>query len=60
MVAETIKVNKKALIDLVKIKEEFDAVVESLELMGNKKFMNSYKKAKKQIKKKEFVDWNEL
>lgn len=35
-------------------KEQFD---ESIELMSNKDFMNSYKKAKEQIKKREFAYW---
>ena len=57
---ETITVNKQAVLDLVKIKEEFDAVIESMELMSDKEFMGSYEKAKKQIKKRDFVDWNAL
>ena len=60
MVTETIKANKQAILDLVKIKSEFDTIVESLELMGDKDFMDSYKEAKEQIKKRDFVDWNEL
>lgn len=57
---ETVLVNKKAIADLIKVKEEFDVIVESLELMGNKEFMESYKEAKEQIKKREFDDWNAL
>lgn len=57
---QTITINKQAVIDLVKIKGEFDAVVESIELMGDKEFMNSYTKAKEQIKKREFEDWDAL
>lgn len=57
---ETVIVNKQAILDLVKMKEEFDTIVESIELMSNKDFMNSYKKAKEQIKKREFADWNTL
>ena len=60
MAPETISINRKAFEDLVRIKEDFDAVIESLELIKDKEFMVSYKKAKEQIKKKEFVDWNEL
>ena len=56
----TIQINKQAIQDLVKVKNEFDTIVESLELMSNKEFMQSYEKAKNQIKNKEFVDWNEL
>lgn len=57
---ETITINKQAVVDLVKVKEEFDAIVESIELMSDKEFMESYKKAKEQIKKREFDDWNAL
>ena len=58
--ADTICVKKDAILDLVRVKNEFDAIIESLELMSDKEFMDSYKKAKEQIKKREFVDWNEL
>jgi len=34
--------------------------MESLELMENEEFMESYTKAKEEIKNSEFVDWNEL
>ena len=57
---ETITIKKEAIHDLVRVKEEFDAIVESIELMADKGFMESYNKSKQQIKKKEFVDWNEL
>ncbi|MBI5393386.1 hypothetical protein HZA96_05945 [Candidatus Woesearchaeota archaeon] len=60
MTAETMLVQKQAIKDLIKVKDEFDSIVESLELMSDKDFMSSYKKAKEQIKKREFVDWNEL
>jgi len=57
---ETILINREAVEDLVKVKEEFNAIVESIELMSDKKFMDSYRKAKEQIKKREFADWNAL
>jgi hypothetical protein len=57
---EEISINRRAIMDLLRIKGEFDSVVESIELMGNKQFMASYKKAKEQVKKKEFTDWNAL
>ena len=57
---EQIKVDKKAIIDLIKVKEEFDSIVESLELMSDKEFMDSHKKSKEQIENREFADWNEL
>ena len=57
---ETIQVNKKAIADLVRVKEDFDSIIESLELMSNKKFMNSYNKSKLQVKNREFDNWNDL
>ena len=58
--AETITVNKQAISDLIRVKEEFDSIVESLELMSDKDFMGSYNKAKEDIKKRDFADWNDL
>jgi len=60
METQTITIRKDAIIDLVELKEKFDAIIESLELMSDKTFMESYKKAKTQIQKKEFADWNDL
>ena len=57
---DTVSIDKKALIDLVRLKEEFDSVVESLELMSDKEFMDSYGKAKEQIKNREFDNWDDL
>ncbi len=57
---ETITINKQAIKDLVKVKEEFDCIVESIALMSNKEFMESYHKSKEQIKKREFADWDAL
>ena len=58
--AETLTINKSAIADLLRLKEEFDSVVESIELMSNKEFMDSYKRAKEQIRKREFCDWDAL
>lgn len=57
---ETVTINKQALSDLLKVKEELNAIVESLELMGDKEFMQSYRKAKEQIKQREFDAWDDL
>ena len=56
----TINVKREAINDLVKLRDEFDAVIDSLELMADKDFMESYKKSKEQVKKRDFADWNEL
>ena len=57
---ESVTISKQAMEDLIRLKEEFDSVIESLELMSNEEFMVSYKKAKEQVKKREFDSWNEL
>ena len=60
MTSTTITVNREAILDLVRVKEEFDTIIESLELMADPEFMASYKKSKEQIKKRDFADWNKL
>lgn len=57
---EKVIINKNAIEDLLKLKENFNSIVESLELMSDEKFMESYKKSKDQIEEREFADWNEL
>jgi predicted CopG family antitoxin len=57
---KSVTISREVFEDLIRIKEEFDAVMESLELMDNKEFMESYKKAKQEIKNRDFVNWNEL
>ena len=57
---ETIEINKKAIEDLIRLANELNDKIESLELIGDRGFMQSYKKAKDQIKKREFDNWNEL
>ena len=57
---ETICIRKDAIVVLLRVKSEFDAIIESLELMEDEKFMSSYKKSKGQIKKREFDDWDAL
>ncbi len=57
---ESVNVDKKTITDLIRIKEEFDNIVESLELTSDSDFMESLKKSKEQIKNREFANWNEL
>lgn len=56
----TVMVNKSVILDLVKVKNKFDSIIESLELMADSEFMDSYSRAKEQIKKRDFDDWNDL
>ena len=60
MATKTVTISQDAFEDFIRLKADFDVVMESLELMGNEEFMESYRKAKKEIKNKDFVDWNEL
>ena len=60
MATKTVTISRDAFEDLIRLKEDFDVVMESLELMENEEFMESYRKAKKEIKNRDFVDWNEL
>lgn len=60
MTTETILINRQAVEDLIIVKDEFDTIVESIELMSNTQFMKSYKKAKEQIKKRDFDEWSKL
>ncbi len=57
---ETMTIQRTAIIDLVRVKDEFDTIIESLELMADPEFMASYQKSKEQIKKREFVNWDGL
>ena len=57
---ETVLIRKDAIQDLVKVKDEFAAIIESLELMSDKEFMKSFEDAKNQIHKREFVSWDDL
>ncbi len=57
---DTITVRREAIADLLRIKEDFDAVVESLELMSNEEFMRGYKRSREQVKKRDFGDWDAL
>ena len=57
---ETITIDKSALVDLIRVKEELDLIVESLELISDKEFIESLKKSEEQIKNREFANWDEL
>ena len=57
---KTIRLDVDMFKDLVRIREEFDSVMESIELIADKEFMESYRKAKQEIKNRDFADWDEL
>jgi len=57
---ETIHVDKKFIVDLAKQISELNDKMETLEILSNRKIMNSLKKSKQQIKKRDFANWNDL
>ena len=57
---EEVCINKQFIEDLLRIKEEFNSIIESLELTGDEEFMDSYKKAKEQVQKRDFSNWDDL
>ena len=57
---KTITIDRQAFVELMKLKEEFDLIMESIELSNDKEFMESYKKAKKEIQEGDLVDFDEL
>jgi len=57
---ETVTIERKTLIDLAKLAEEINNKLESLELMSDPELMESHKRAKEQIKNKEFANWDDL
>lgn len=59
-IIDNMGIRRDAIKDLVRIKNEFDSVIESLELMSDEEFMKSFKKAKDQVNNRDFDDWNDL
>ena len=55
---ENITINKTAFMDMLRVKDQFDMIVESMEIMAGKVFMESYQKARKQVKERDFTGWN--
>ena len=57
---ETITIDRKELINLARLAEEINDRLESLELMSDSEVVAGHKRAKEQIKKREFVNWDDL
>mgnify|MGYP001577506286 CR=1 FL=1 len=57
---DEICVNRKVITDMTRLLEEMQDRLESLELASDSEIMESLKKSEKQIKNREFADWNEL
>lgn len=57
---ETITIDKKALTGLLNLAEEMQLRIESLELASDPEMMEGHRRAKEQIKNRDFGNWNEL
>jgi hypothetical protein len=57
---EMLNIDKQVIVDLVKLTDEINRKVESIELMNDSEFMESLKKSKEQIKEGEFASWDAL
>jgi len=57
---ETITIQRKDILELAKLAAELEDRIESLELMSDPKVMESHKRAKEQIKNRDFADWDDL
>ena len=57
---ETVTIPRKDVALLIKLAAELEDRLESLELMSDPEVMASHKRAKEQIKNREFANWNEL
>ena len=57
---EKISIDKNAITDLAKLANEINDRIESLALMSDSEVMEGHRKAKEQIKRREFANWDEL
>ena len=55
-----IKIDRKILFDLTKRIENIRDRMESLEFMSDPKIMEAHRKAREQIRNREFVSWKEM
>ncbi len=52
--------SRKAFEEIMEAKKHLDSLMESVELINDEEFMEGYKKAKTDIKKGQFEDWDKL
>ena len=57
---DTIKVDRRIILDLAEKIEELNDKIEALTLSSNPEFMKSLKKSKEQIKNGELIEFDEL
>jgi len=57
---ETVNIPRKDVIELANLAAELEDRLESLELMSDPEVVEGHKRAKEQIKNRDFADWNDL
>ena len=57
---EQVKIPRKELLEMAKTISELNDKMESLELMSDSETMEAHRRAKEQIKKKDFANWDDL
>jgi hypothetical protein len=57
---KTITIDRKAFANVMELKEELDLALESIELMSDPEVMEGHRRAKEQIKNREFANWDDL
>ena len=57
---ETVTIERKNIVELIELATELEDRLESLELMSNPEVMESHRKAKEQIKNRDFANWDDL
>ncbi len=64
MVESTVRkgvyMSRKVFREIMETKERLDSLMESVELMNDREFMESYSRAKKDISRGRFEDWEGL
>ncbi len=57
---ERIYMSRKVFKEIMETKERLDTLMESVELMNDREFMKSYRRAKKDVSRGHFEDWEGL
>ena len=60
MEQKQVMINRKVILDLVRLMEEVQDKLESLELVSDPEFMESLRKSDEEVKNRDFVDFDDL
>jgi PHD/YefM family antitoxin component YafN of YafNO toxin-antitoxin module len=57
---EKVKIPSEMMNKLLMIRDEFDSVIETLDVMRNKSLMKSIRRSREDLKKGRLISWKEL